>query len=240
MTDRSKPVLPLLAVAFLFLASGVTAAQAADPWRFDVVPYVWGTGLEGTQAFGPFPPIELDASVGDLVEFLDAGGSLRFEARSNPWGWYVEGNYFRLEHEKTIMTGTISAVVKQTIGEAGIIHRINDKAEAYLGTRYQSVDTRIDFPLVGTGEGDPDWMDGILGVRWTPVRSDLGAVWVRADIGTGGSNFTWLAEVGGAYRFNKTWSVVAAYRYLDTDFESSAFTWDMVQSGFGIGAGISW
>lgn len=238
MTDRPKPMLQALTVAGLLL-SGATAVQAAEPWRFDLVPYVWGTGLDGTQAFGPFA-VELDASVGDLVEFLDAGGSLRFEARSNPWGWFVEGNYFKLEDEQPILTGTISAVVKQTIAEAGILHRIGEKAEAYLGARYQSVDTRIDFPILGTADRDPDWVDGILGIRWTPVRSDLGAVWVRGDIGTGGSDFVWLAEVGGAWRFNKTWSVVAAYRYLDTDYQTSAFTWDMVQSGFGIGAGISW
>jgi len=238
MRRGARPGAALLAAGALLLP-GAAVAQTTDAWRFDLVPYVWGAGLEGTESIGAVT-VELDASAGDLIEFLDAGGSLRFEARSNPWGWFVEGTYFKLEDEQTIPTGTIAIVVKQTIAEAGLIHRIKESLEAYLGVRYQRVDTRIGFPLLGTSEGDPDWMDGIIGLRWLPVRSDVGAVWLRGDIGTGGSNLVWLAEVGGAYRFNKTLSAVATYRYMDTDYEATGFTWDMVQSGFGIGIGISW
>ena len=34
--------------------------------------------------------------------------------------------------------------------------------------------------------------------------------------------------------------VLLAYRYLDTEYESNQFKWDVSQSGFGIGLGFRW
>lgn len=236
-----KPVGTFISIcaAALLLAPGAAWAQTKDAWKYDLVPYIWGSGLDGTVGVG-LVTTDVNAGISDLVEFVDIGGSIRFEARSNPWGWFAEGFFVRLEDEQTILASTVAVQSEQTIAEAGLIHRVTDSVEAYLGVRYQGLDTRIDFPMITTAESDVDWMDGIIGLRWTPIRSEKWVVWMRGDIGTGGSNFVWLASVGGGYRFNKTLSVLAGYRYLDTDFEGTDLTWDMTQAGFGIGLGISW
>ena len=61
--------IPVLALVALGAASPVGAA--AD-WDYAVTPYLWASGLDGTQGIAG-RTVELDAGFGDLVEFLDIG-----------------------------------------------------------------------------------------------------------------------------------------------------------------------
>ena len=49
-------------------------------------------------------------------------------------------------------------------------------------------------------------------------------------------------KIYGGARYQKvdTVSLLLAYRYLDTEYESNQFKWDVSQSGFGIGLGFRW
>jgi hypothetical protein len=65
-------------------------------------------------------------------------------------------------------------------------------------------------------------------------------LWLRGDIGAGGSDLVWLAAIGGGYRFNDRVALLLGYRHLDTDFEEDGFTWDVALAGVGVGVEFTW
>jgi len=64
-------------------------------------------------------------------------------------------------------------------------------------------------------------------------------VWLRADVGGGDSDTTWNGIVGAGYRFNKKWSLSAAYRVLANNYEEDDFKWDVDYKGFGLALGYT-
>lgn len=228
-----------VAAAIITLGAGVPITQAAEPWSFHLTPYVWAAGMDGTIGVAG-RDLSVDASFSDLVDFVDTGGAIRFEARKGRWGGFADYFAVTLEDDQTLPIGTIRTESKQRIVEAGATYRIADRIELLGGLRYQSLENDIDFPLIGRRSSDDSWTDGFVGARWTPVASDKWAVWLRGDIGAGQSDVTWLASAGAGYRFNKTVGALIAYRHLQTDYEDGDFKWDIAQTGLGVGIDFAW
>ena len=182
----------------------------------------------------------VSASFSDLVDFVDTGGALRFEARKGRWGGFADYLGATLKDEQTIATGTIRTDSKQTVAEGGVTYSIAPPVELLGGLRYQSVDTKINFPLLGRVGSDNSWTDGFVGVRWTPLRTDRWTAWLRGDIGAGQSNQTRFASAGARYRITNTVGLVVAYRYLKTVYKKDDFKWDIAQSGLGFGVDFRW
>jgi hypothetical protein len=69
--------------------------------------------------------------------------------------------------------------------------------------------------------------------------TDSFSIFARADIGAGGSSFTWNALAGAEFRFNSWGSLFAGYRGLDLDYSSGSgadeFSYDMLMHGPFIG-----
>lgn len=229
----------LIATAVTGLTIGVPAAQAQDQWNFHLTPYIWGAGIDGTIGVGG-RDVDVDADFGDLAEFADSGGSIRFEASKGKWAGFADYFGVTLTNEQSTPFGRIDSESKQVIAEAGVSYRVAAPTELLAGVRYQSVDNKIDFPQVGRISDDNNWTDGFVGARWTPLMTDKWGLWLRGDIGAGGSNFTWLATAGAGYRFNKTVGILAAYRHLQTDYEDGDFKWDVGQKGLGVGLDFAW
>ena len=221
----------------IFMSLLSFSAQAA--WEYRLAPYLWAANLDGTTSIAE-RNVDFDASFSDLVSSLDAGGAIRFEAQAETWGLFADGTFVSLKEDMQSAIGALGFTVKQKIIEAGITYRLTDELNVYGGGRYQKIDQNVTLPVIGDRNIGDSWADGIVGLQWVPLNTDRWAFWLRGDIGAGDSDNTWLAAVGGGYHFNKTWSILAAYRYLSTDFESDKFKWDVDQSGLGIGLGIRW
>jgi hypothetical protein len=103
--------------------------------------------------------------------------------------------------------------------------------------RFQDLGSVLEAPSARL-ESDRSWVDGVGGVRWTPVSTEHWSMWVRADVGGGGSKLVWLAEAGGGYHWGSRWSAYLAYRTLDTDYEHNGFVYDMRLSGLLLGFGV--
>jgi hypothetical protein len=77
--------------AAIGVASGAAQAQAtAAPrsgWSFDVTPYIWGAGMDGSVGAGELPTLNVDMSFSDILEHLDAGLMGAFEARKGRWSF---------------------------------------------------------------------------------------------------------------------------------------------------------
>ena len=226
----------LSAVSLLLLWS---PAGQADGWRWNLTPYIWGTGLDGTQTVAG-RPLEVDASFSDILDVLDYGLAARLDARTDGWGWFADGFHAKLGEETALPNVALSGEVRQTILEAGVTFPFADDLEVYGGLRNQDVDISLGLSGIGKANDDENWTDGMVGFIWTPVDTDKWLFWLRADAGAGDSDAVWLAATGVGYRFNERISLLLAYRHLDTEYKNGDFGWDIVQSGIGLGLGISW
>ena len=237
MNNTYRKTIPYTLTGVL-LASISFTAQAE--WNFRLAPYLWAANLGGTTSIAG-RDIDFDASFDDLVSSLDAGGALRFEAETETWGLFADGFIVKLKDDRQTIAGTlVDFSVKQEIMEGGVSYRFSEQLKIYGGARYQKVDVDVTFQVIGDRGNEDSWTDAIIGLQWEPINTNKWALGARADIGAGGSDSVWLIGVGGGYHFNDTVSLLLAYRYLDTEYESNQFKWDVSQSGFGIGLGFHW
>lgn len=231
---KSKIMLP-----FAALALSATSFSAQAEWNYLLAPYLWASNLNGTTSVAG-QDIDFDASFSDLVSSLDAGFALRFEAEADTWGYFIDGNFVKLKDDQQTAVGALGFTVNQKVVEAGVTYRLSEQLRVYGGGRYQKVDTDVTLPVIGERSIGDSWADGIIGLLWHPVNTEKWSLRARTDIGAGDSDSVWQFGIGGGYHFNNTVSLLLAYRYLDTDFESDQFKWDVAQSGFGIGLGFRW
>ncbi|MFC1680917.1 hypothetical protein ACFL1S_03875 [Pseudomonadota bacterium] len=231
----------LVAVAWLWLPTA--AAQAvpepeSDKWNYLVAPYLWATAIDGTVGTRG-GQTEVDASFSDLIDVLDVAFALRFEAQKGQWGYFLDGFYAKLEADTPTQAGNVRVENKMRIFEGGGIYEINPKVQALFGLRTQGIDVDIDFPGLGSASGDEDWVDGFVGLRFIPVRGEKWFLSLRGDIGAGDSDSVLNGVISAGYRFNKTWSLIGAYRVMSTDYSEGDFKWDIDMSGLGLALGIS-
>ena len=233
MTSTRKITFALLGIS---LASFSANSHAA--WNYQLTPYLWASNMDGTTAVAG-QEVDFTAEFSDLVSHLDAGFAANFTAKSDAWGYFIDGTFVKLKTDELGVKGGIDVALDQKIVEAGLSYRLSEQFDLIAGGRYQKIDEDLNSPI-GSLNGGDSWIDGFIGAVWQPVDTDKWTLKLRGDIGAGDSDSVWQAVIGGGYRFNKTWSILAAYRYLSTDFESEKFKWDVDQSGLGLGLGISW
>ncbi len=222
------------------VAQGVVSEGSEDRWRSTLFAYLWTTGMDGTAAVAG-NEADIEMSFSELFEDLDAALSLRFESHKGKWGYFLDGMYVKLKPSEDTPIGPVNVAVKDFIFEGGGVYHFNPTVQGLFGVRYQAMDVDVSLPgPLPTVGGDEDWVDGFVGLRVVPVRTDKWRLWLRGDIGGGSSDFTWNAVAGAAYRFNKNWSGVLAYRVLSTDYTKDGFKWDVDLSGLGLAVGYTW
>lgn len=211
-------------------------ARAEEKWNFEIVPFVWASGLNGQQSIGDVTA-NVDAAFGDLFDFVNIGGWLRFSAHREPWSLYGEVAYVELEEDGIGPLGNTEVAITQTIAEAGVSYWFSDVFSVYGAVRYQDLDSEIGIGS-SAAEDKQSWADGVIGVQLTPIASDHWLVWMRGDAGAGSSDLVWLAEAGVGYSWDDPYAVYFAYRLLDTDYRNDNFAYDMRQAGFMFGFGF--
>jgi hypothetical protein len=219
------------------LALGALAATAtADEQRTTAM--LWGSALEGTVQVGP-GTADFDLSLEDILNVLDGSLSLRHDARGADRGWYAEYIFNDLKREASGALGERQANMEQEILELGVSRPIGEGWEVYGGARWEAVDMSIDFALLPTATDRMDWVDALLGVRWS--RESAGSrYWARGDVAGGGSDGAFLLEAGGAWGFGDDWEFTLAYRMLDTEVGDGAMLIDLSQTGMVIGISKGW
>jgi hypothetical protein len=234
-TRRIRSCAALIAV---LCATGARAqdSDAIDNWSYELIPYLWASSIDGRVGAGGVSS-EVSASFKDLIQFANVGLAMRMTATRGPIQWYGEANWVQLENDTITSTGPTHVKTTQTLAEGGLSYDFNDALAAYAGIRYQDIIGVLQGPNYRTDE-EQDWLDGYVGARWTLIRSERWSAWLRGDVGTGGSKFTWLAEAGGGYHWGSRWAAYLAYRILDTDYEHGGLLYDVKLSGLLLGFGI--
>lgn len=236
----------VLAVAGEPEPAPIVTPPAASPWEFRITPYAWLTAIDGTT--GPtVRPAEVDASFSDIDDFIEMAAALQVEARYERWGLLADAFYSELGTSQT-SSGPGHADVdldfEQFLGELELLYRVVDCpqyfVDLYAGLRYNKLS--LDFEFERTGpvlevdrevSVDRDWADPIIGAR---TQWNLKEHWFLAaegDIGGFGvnSDFTWNLQGTVGYNFTEMFSMELGYRYFDTDYEDSGFTYDIAQFG---------
>ena len=244
----------ILMLSALCVCSAAAMAQGSGEKSREIIlaPYLWGTSIEGTGSVGSLPPLEIDASFGDIISNVNFAMSLHTEFRFNEWVFVVDPTYISLEIEAAlpppIPAGTVLPIeVDIWMVELWAGYRLNENWEAIGGLRYQDQDISIvglpSPPLpVSSVEAGTDWSDWFVGTRFNIDLSEKWNFTWRADVTIAGDSDTgWNTSIFFKRRVgkkgNKAWHL--GYRYFVNDFvESGVYGWDVTQQG--PVAGFSW
>lgn len=246
------------ATSFLALAGPTTTTEIAPPaqssnsgdWQFKLQPYSWLTGIEGTS--GPIGfPTDIDAGFDEVFDVLEMAAAMQFEARKDRWGFIADAFYAELGDSGTLpgpLQTNVDVDFTQFIGEFVVFYRVSEAPlsflDIYAGVRYNSISLDLKatnsgtlLPINASRSGDDSWTDPIIGLRSQWEINDNWYLAAKGDIGGFGaaSDFTWNIQASVGYRFNDALSLEVGYRYFDTDYSDSNFTYDIAQSGALIG-----
>lgn len=112
-----------------------------------------------------------------------------------------------------------------------------DKAEQNLAS---AINRQLVNGLPTKSSADKDWVDPIIGVRAQWNLNDKWFLAGKSAIGGFGvgSDFAWTLQGTVGYNFTENVSAELGYRYMDTDYEDGAFTYDLAEAGIYTGLNI--
>lgn len=208
-----------------------------------LAPYLWGTSIKGTSTIGTLPPLDIDASFGDIFSNLNFAASLHTEFRSNDWVFVVDPTFISLEVDPGITLpgpqgGTPKVEVDMWLVELWAGYRFDPKWEVIGGVRYQDQDiaaTGLPFPA-NPGVND-SWSDWFLGFRFTTDFAQKWFVSWRYDWAfAGDSDLSWNTALFFNRRIGDTMALNLGYRALRDDYNNRpTYAWEVTQQGPVIG-----
>ena len=235
--------------------SGAAAEESADAGRFRLTPYVWGSSTDGTFAHERLPvTVHTSKSFSDSLEELDAGAMGAFEARKGRHGLLLDGQFAKLSTTVYApVAGTALPVrlkTRTTSGlvawRYGLVERERTHLDLVAGVRVWSARVRMAYavpvptpppvPQQYAGEQSHRWVDAQVGVKGRHGFANGMFVggWVLA--GAGESDLSTDVMLLAGYDINERFSLIAGYRRLTTDFETSGgFRFDTTMQGPGLG-----
>ena len=238
-----------------FLLVGVSALPAraeekSEKAEFDIVPYLWGAGLDGTIGIGRLPAQGVEASFSDLVSDLHFAAMGTFAVRKGNWGAIIDAIYIDLHDTVPTPDETVFGEAKVALGEqlySGLVtYRIYDAHKTTIdfgwGGRYYRIDTDLELTS-GAAQGrsasaNVNWWDWLAGMRVVGHPSKRWSLLFYADLGGGGSQLTWEGIAGADFAFNKTVSMAFGYRYLAIDYEENKLLYNVAMAGPYLGLGF--
>jgi hypothetical protein len=217
------------------------AQSSATPFKYQITPYVWFSGLNGTLG-ARGRTADVDASLKDILDNLDLAAMGSFEGRWNRWRVLVDTQYIKV----SAVRGTPGPVFTDVgVGaktfildpELGYSVLRNDRAELEVlgGVRYWHLKNELTLSRGSVERIDVDhsrgWVDPIVGgrFRWDFSKSIYATA--RADIG-------WQAFGGVGMKFNDRLSGTVGYRYMAVNYKTDGFVYDTSMQGLIIGLGI--
>ena len=259
MTNNTHRFSILLFCSLLFFQilpfSASADPSSSDQWEFQLAPYAWLSGQNGTVATLPgLPPADVDVDFyDDIWGNINLAGMLVGEARKGRYGLFMDIVYTDIEMEDPVPYGILySAVDTQTkswmVSIAGL-YRLAEHQNRFLdviaGVRYWYVDMDLTVKAGLLPErsvsNSEDWFDPLIGLKGLSALGNS-KFFISGGLALGGfgagSDFFWDANVNLGYQWSKGFSTTVGYRYLDVDYEKDDFLYDVAQDGLTLG--LSW
>lgn len=195
---------------------------AAQDWDWSVTPYVWGTGIQGDMALGALAR-DVDVEFSEIIDVLSGTALFHVEAARGEHILFGDLVWLQLEPDDGIATigGVAEAELDSTIIELGYA-RDREGLGFEIGLRYWDLDMEIDPALLPGVAGGDSWTDVFGGIRNT---RELGQSWTmttRANIGAGGTDLSIGLQLDFARELERGNAIVAGFKLLDIDYESTA------------------
>ena len=238
-TKRKKICLSAPALSLALLASPALHAQgsADNQWHYEVSPYIWGAGLDGTTKIGG---VATQSSHNDLFNGIDFGGFGTFEARRGRWGVLLDGTYIELSDDAKIAQGNVKLKYTQQMYSLGGAWRALEgpaPIDLIAGVRYNYLKPKIEGAF--GAEQSYDSFDPYVGVRGRYPLSDRWSLVGYVDVGTyGGSDTAWQLAAGANYAIDPNKSIKFGYRRVETKYSKNAFEADSTTQGLYLGMGF--
>jgi len=235
-----------ICIAALLLSGPV---HAEDDWSFQLEPYLLASSIDGDTSVGRVTGADVAVDFGDILEVLELGGMVHFEAHhTSGWGAILDYGFMDLGADISgPRGGIVGAEVRQGVLEALVVRRFEtgDRTIDYMaGVRWwdNDIDVAVDpAVLPGTAMFDvqEDWLDLVLGIRWTNRLNENWKHFIRGDLGGLGleSDFTGSVALGLHYQISKRVDLDLQYKATWVDFEdgspgeSGYFAYDTVTHG---------
>jgi hypothetical protein len=229
-----------------------TKPQAVDPdkWQFQLTPYLWVAGVKGKAGIGPLV-VDVNAALTDDNVDLNFGFMGTFEARKNRLVILTDLQYSNLGTDRATpgpLFSSASADFKTFVLDPEVGYRIVDNPEegAFIdvlgGIRYWHLKTDLTFNsgLVSSVSASRSkyCVDAVGGIRGRAHLSPRLFVTGKADIGGGGSDFSYQLFGGGGLLVGSRYALIAGWRYLSVNYNKDGFLFDSALSGPVLGFGI--
>jgi hypothetical protein len=208
------------------------------------------SSISGDASIGRATGAPIDMDFGTILESLELGVMLHFEAfqEEGPWGFIGDYGFMDLGFGGGTPTGgIIDAGLRQGILEAMIAYRQpagDATIDWYVGARWWDfdIDLVID-PAILPGSRNlsvnDDWIDLFAGARAIVPLDDKWTLKGQLDLGgLTGADFTFRVAAGVEYQFAERWYLDLQYIGLWVDYDNgrpagdaSHFAYDTVTHG---------
>jgi len=219
-------------------------------WQWSITPSVWAAGTKGRVGARNVVG-SVDVSTGNALQTGDVALTASLEGRRGRWLGHLDAVYVSTTDDEDFAPvlgkpSTLHIEQYQTMVAPQVAYAMftwpSASVHAIAGVRYWHVKAALTaiLPSMSSGaEASADWVDGTVGadVRATP----WGPRWqllAYADLGAGGSNFTWQTLGGVSYELSRCCSVGLIYRHLDVDYESDRLVNDVGMGGPAVSFGF--
>ena len=198
----------------------------ASPWSFELEPYLLISSMSGTTKLGRSPTLEIDMNFGDILEKLDMGAMVHFEAHhANAWGLWLDYGFMDLSSDLTGPIGGVTdAGIRQGVLEAFGMYRqeISSGYIDYLGgIRWWDNDIDVSHSILPLAVNvEEDWVDLVVGARWTTPINESWNFSVTGTVGGIGSDLSLSGAVGVKYVISDLLELDLQYKALWADYES--------------------
>ena len=253
----------LIVSSFIFAGGDIAPMVAEEPvvetnaWSFELEPYLMLTNIDGDAKFRNLPTKNLEVDFGKILDNLDMAFMGHFEAHhQSGWGMWIDYGFMDLSNGMNItdypwVSSQIDKVrMRQGVLEVMGLYR-QQLATGYIeylaGIRWwdNDLDLSSSLPIL-TRSRNIDWVDGIVGLRYTHILNDNWKLRVHGDIGGGGADITYGASVGIIYVVNDLVDIDVKYKATWVDYEEGEkglgtllnrdyFSYDTVTHGLIVG-----
>ena len=233
----------LLVLCFSTLAS----AQEADTWQNEITIYGWYAGIDGTVNTPGADDISIEAS--DIIEDLNMIFMGGYEGKYNKWSVLVDAVYMDVGDTANAPVGggitSVNLDIQSWVLQGGVGYDLLQSTHGTFGVvggvRYLGLDASVNLAFDGSSvnqnSDSANLLDGIIGIRGYVKLSDNWYLPYYADIGTGGSEFSYQLFAAIGYRFG--WGDVRlGYRLLKFEMDDDKIMQDLEMSGPVLGVGI--
>jgi len=228
-------------------------ASPATPegWQFAVSPYLWLSGIHGTVGVGG-RDASVHAGFGDIVSNLNLGLMAATELRRKRLLLLTDMMWIKLSEDKALAENQVGEITAKSrvqnfmlAPEVGyrFIEQPRFNVDAFTGFRYWHLGSSLEFEPNLLGQKlstSQNWVDPLLGARLqTPLSPKLRFT-VFGDVGGfgAGSQLEWQVAGLLGYQVNRRFTLQAGYRYLDVNYRSTEFKYDVAMSGLLLGTMI--